>query len=263
MNSSFDLVAALRARLPQLGEDELVELGSRVYQELEKRVGVRLSEGLTDAHLTEFEKIIDSGDESASAQWLADNRPNYPEVVQQELTRILDEVVEKVASSGSAGTPSDEPDDNAPDGSSVRIAPPPDADSDNEDEDIRLRTWQELKQLLHSRFVCRLHSDDELSILIHLPEDRSQVVFVRNANDTWAEVHSAIGLNLDADAVSTALRSLAGYIGVGAIASKDLLVARHGMPYEGLTVASALRGVYAVAASADRAEQVATGSDEF
>jgi len=47
-----------------------------IYSELELRVGTRLSDGLTDAQLEEFEKIIDRDQEKIQS-WLADHAPNY------------------------------------------------------------------------------------------------------------------------------------------------------------------------------------------
>lgn len=45
-------------------------------EQLELRVGTRLSEGLSDAQLEEFESFIDRNDEKVNA-WLATNVPQY------------------------------------------------------------------------------------------------------------------------------------------------------------------------------------------
>lgn len=47
-----------------------------LYNELELRVGTRLSDGLSDAQLEEFEAIIDRKDDSVK-QWLRANVANY------------------------------------------------------------------------------------------------------------------------------------------------------------------------------------------
>lgn len=47
-------------------------------EQLELRVGTRLSEGLSDAQLEEFEAFIDRKDERVES-WLAANVPNYGE----------------------------------------------------------------------------------------------------------------------------------------------------------------------------------------
>lgn len=45
-------------------------------EQLELRVGTRLSEGLSDAQLDEFESFIDRDEEKVN-KWLADNVPSY------------------------------------------------------------------------------------------------------------------------------------------------------------------------------------------
>ena len=47
-------------------------------EQLELRVGTKLSEGLSDAQLDEFESFIDRDEEKVNA-WLATNVPNYLE----------------------------------------------------------------------------------------------------------------------------------------------------------------------------------------
>lgn len=50
----------------------------QVYASLEERVGVRLSDGLTDAQLEEFEGIIDRKEDKVD-EWLKQNAANYTE----------------------------------------------------------------------------------------------------------------------------------------------------------------------------------------
>lgn len=47
-----------------------------IYSELELRVGTRLSDGLSDAQLEEFEQIIDRKQDKIM-EWLAQHAPNY------------------------------------------------------------------------------------------------------------------------------------------------------------------------------------------
>ncbi|MES2876369.1 MAG: DUF5663 domain-containing protein [Patescibacteria group bacterium] len=47
-----------------------------IYSELELRVGTRLSDGLSDVQLEEFEKIIDRDQEKIEA-WLSEHAPTY------------------------------------------------------------------------------------------------------------------------------------------------------------------------------------------
>lgn len=62
--------------LDQLPEEQKQAFLEQVYSSLEERVGVRLSEGLTDAQLEEFEGIIDRDQTKVSA-WLSQHAPNY------------------------------------------------------------------------------------------------------------------------------------------------------------------------------------------
>ena len=61
-----------------LPEDQKKLFLDHFREQLELRVGTRLSEGLTDAQLEEFESFIDRKDDRVNA-WLAANVPNYEE----------------------------------------------------------------------------------------------------------------------------------------------------------------------------------------
>ena len=127
--------------LADLPEDQKKPFLQHVYDQLEYRVGVRLSEGMSDAQLEEFEAIIDkkqevidawiaqyaadyvqdplfqkikeaSGlsdidpvlrSEYAATKWLEVNRPDYRDVV----AKTLDELKQEIAQSRDAilGTP--------------------------------------------------------------------------------------------------------------------------------------------------------------
>lgn len=119
--------------LDQLPEDQKQAFLDHIYSELELRVGVRLSDGLSDEQLKEFESFVDRNDEKvhqwvtantpdymndqnyiqlkqnapaklddnailaeyASLSWLSINRPNYRDVVAQ----VLDELKQEIMSS--------------------------------------------------------------------------------------------------------------------------------------------------------------------
>jgi len=53
------------------------------YDQLEYKVGIRLSEGMTDTQLQEFEKIIDR-DQATVSTWLSEHAPNYHQEEQFE-----------------------------------------------------------------------------------------------------------------------------------------------------------------------------------
>jgi hypothetical protein len=62
--------------LDQLPEDQKQAFKEHIYSELELRVGTRLSDGLTEAQLTEFESFVDRDSEKVYA-WISTNAPEY------------------------------------------------------------------------------------------------------------------------------------------------------------------------------------------
>ena len=62
--------------LEQLPEEQKQAFLQHIYEELELRVGTKLSDGLSDQQLDEFEGIIDRK-EDAVTQWLGAHAPNY------------------------------------------------------------------------------------------------------------------------------------------------------------------------------------------
>lgn len=117
--------------LNQLPEEQKKPFLQHIYEELELRVGTKLSDGMSDDQLAEFESIIDrKGDiiiawldkyapdyhndggfiklqqttgldvndpnlrsEYAATKWLEVNRPDYRDVVAQILSEIKNEVI--------------------------------------------------------------------------------------------------------------------------------------------------------------------------
>lgn len=62
--------------LADLPEDQRKPFLQHVYDQLEYRVGMSLSEGMSDAQLEEFEAIIDKKPETVSA-WVSQYAPTY------------------------------------------------------------------------------------------------------------------------------------------------------------------------------------------
>ncbi|MCB9819849.1 hypothetical protein H6796_00865 [Candidatus Nomurabacteria bacterium] len=62
--------------LGDLPEEQKKPFLQHIYSELELRVGTRLSDGLSDAQLEEFEQIIDRKQDKI-AEWLSQHAPNY------------------------------------------------------------------------------------------------------------------------------------------------------------------------------------------
>ena len=62
--------------LNELPEEQKKPFLQHIYDELELRVGTKLSDGMSDTQLEEFESIIDRKDD-VIANWLAKNVPDY------------------------------------------------------------------------------------------------------------------------------------------------------------------------------------------
>ena len=65
-----------------------------LYPELESRVGARLTIGLSDAQLDEFEALVDADNEDGASQRLTDHVPHYPQIVAEEFDRLIVEAVD-------------------------------------------------------------------------------------------------------------------------------------------------------------------------
>lgn len=78
--------------LANMPEDQKAAFLDYLYDELELRVGTRLSEGMSDDQLAEFEKLLEGDDEEGALTWLETNRPNYKDVVAEELEKLRKEV---------------------------------------------------------------------------------------------------------------------------------------------------------------------------
>jgi hypothetical protein len=62
--------------LDKMPEEQKKPFLQHIYEELELRVGTKLSEGMNDVQLSEFESIIDRKDDVVVG-WLAKYSPNY------------------------------------------------------------------------------------------------------------------------------------------------------------------------------------------
>jgi ferric iron reductase protein FhuF len=71
--------------LNDLPEDQKQPFLQHIYEELELRVGTRLSDGLSDDQLEQFEKIIDR-DQATVDAWIQQYVPNYTQ--DQVFTRM-------------------------------------------------------------------------------------------------------------------------------------------------------------------------------
>ncbi len=82
--------------LSDIGLDDMPEEQKKAFldyaqEELEVRIGEKISEGMTEEQLNEFDAIED---QELAVQWLDANRPDYKEVV----ARVVEDFKNEIAS---------------------------------------------------------------------------------------------------------------------------------------------------------------------
>ena len=75
--------------LSAMPEDQKQKFLDYVQEELEVRIGERISRGLTEVQLNEFDQITDP---AAAATWLEKNRPDYREIVSRTIEEMKAEI---------------------------------------------------------------------------------------------------------------------------------------------------------------------------
>lgn len=75
--------------LSAMPEDQKQKFLEYVQEELEIRIGERISKGLTPTQLNEFDMITDPME---AALWLERNRPDYREIVNRTINEMKEEI---------------------------------------------------------------------------------------------------------------------------------------------------------------------------
>ena len=75
--------------LSAMPEAEKQKFLDYVQEELEVRIGERISRGLTEAQLNEFDMITD---QEQAAKWIEKNRPDYREIVNRTINEMKEEI---------------------------------------------------------------------------------------------------------------------------------------------------------------------------
>ena len=75
--------------LSAMPEDQKQKFLNYVQEELEVRIGERISKGLTRTQLNEFDMITDPAE---AAKWLEENRPDYREIVNRTIEEMKEEI---------------------------------------------------------------------------------------------------------------------------------------------------------------------------
>ena len=75
--------------LSAMPESQKQDFLDYVQEELEVRIGERISRGLTEVQLNEFDMITD---QAVAAKWLEINRPDYREIVNRTIAEMKEEI---------------------------------------------------------------------------------------------------------------------------------------------------------------------------
>ena len=75
--------------LSAMPEDEKQKFLDYIQEELEVRIGERISRGLSEPQLNEFDMITD---QTEAAKWLERNRPDYREIVNRTIEEMKAEI---------------------------------------------------------------------------------------------------------------------------------------------------------------------------
>lgn len=75
--------------LSAMPEDQKQKFLDYIQEELEVRIGERISKGLTEVQLNEFDMITDPRE---AANWLEKNRPDYREIVARTIVEMKQEI---------------------------------------------------------------------------------------------------------------------------------------------------------------------------
>ncbi len=75
--------------LSAMPEDEKQKFLDYIQEELEVRIGERISRGLTEVQLNQFDMITDQAE---ATKWLEINRPDYREIVSRTINEMKEEI---------------------------------------------------------------------------------------------------------------------------------------------------------------------------
>lgn len=75
--------------LSEMPDDQKQRFLEYVQEELEVRIGERISEGLSEVQLNQFDLITDQAE---ATKWLETNRPDYRDIVAGTIAEMKDEI---------------------------------------------------------------------------------------------------------------------------------------------------------------------------
>lgn len=85
----FDEKFLIEMGLVAMPEAEKQKFLNYVQEELEVRIGERISRGLTEVQLNEFDMLTER---AQILRWLETNRPNYRQIVERTIAEMKEEI---------------------------------------------------------------------------------------------------------------------------------------------------------------------------
>lgn len=85
----FDDSFLAEVGLSAMPEEQKQDFLNYVQEEVEIMIGQRISKGLTEVQLNEFDMIVD---QSEAVLWLERNRPDFREIVTRTINEIKEEI---------------------------------------------------------------------------------------------------------------------------------------------------------------------------
>ena len=85
----FDEKFLAEMGLAAMPEEQKKDFLAYIQEELEIRIGERISKGLSETQLNEFDMLTD---QMEMAKWLEKNRPDYREIVARTIAEMKDEI---------------------------------------------------------------------------------------------------------------------------------------------------------------------------
>lgn len=77
-----------------LAGEDVTALLVHLNEELQERVGAKITDALSEVQLQTMVDMQDTASEDEMSQWIHDNAPNMEAVVEHEITLLLDEIIE-------------------------------------------------------------------------------------------------------------------------------------------------------------------------
>lgn len=78
--------------LGHLNPEEKQSVTDKIRTALESRVGIKITQNLSESQVNEFSNLVSGDDQVAMMEWMDKFIPNYRDIVKAELDAIIDQV---------------------------------------------------------------------------------------------------------------------------------------------------------------------------